>query len=92
MLRDYARAGLKRVVQTVKMALKDRIEDKLPHIVAPSLVIRGEHDPIVPQRWAEEVCRLLPHGQLAVIPGGAHTLNYTAPDTFVSAMRPFLNL
>ena len=92
MLRDYARAGLKRVVQTVRMALKDRIEDKLPHIVAPSLVIRGEHDPIVPQRWAEEVCRLLPHGQLAVIPGGAHTLNYTAPDTFVSAMRPFLNL
>lgn len=92
MLRDYARAGLKRVIRTVKMALEDRIEDKLPHIDAPSLVIRGEDDPLVPQRWAEEVCRLLPHGQLVVIPGGAHTLNYTAPTAFVSAMRPFLNL
>lgn len=92
MLRDYARAGLKRVIQTVKMALNDRIEDKLPRISMPTLVIRGEHDPIVPQRWAEEVCRLLPHGQLVVISGAAHTLNYTEPAKFVSAMRPFLNL
>jgi len=92
MLRDYARAGLKRIIQTVKMALEDRIEDKLPYISMPTLVIRGEHDPIVPQQWAEEVCRLLPHGQLAVIPGGAHTLNYTEPAAFVSAMRPFLEL
>jgi len=92
MLSDYARAGLKRVIQTVKMALEDRLEDKLPHIDARSLVIRGEYDPIVPQRWAEEVCRLLPHGELVVIPGGAHTLNYTEPAKFVAAMRPFLNL
>ena len=92
MLRDYARAGLKRVIQTVRMALEDRLEDKLPRISMPTLVIRGEHDPIVPQRWAEEVCRLLPCGQLAVISGGAHTLNYTEPEKFVRAMRSFLNL
>jgi 2-hydroxy-6-oxonona-2,4-dienedioate hydrolase len=58
----------------------------------PTLVIRGEHDPIVPQQWAEEVCRLLPHGSLVVIPGAAHTLNYTEPAAFVSAMHPFLEL
>ena len=92
MLRDYARAGLKRVIQTVRMALEDRLEDKLPRISMPTLVIRGEHDPIVPQRWAEEVCRLLPRGQLAVISGAAHTLNYTEPEKFVRAMRSFLNL
>ena len=92
MLRDYVRAGLKRVIQTVKMALDDRFEDKLPHISMPTLVIRGENDPIVPQRWAEEVCGLLPHGELVVIPGGAHTLNYTEPSKFVAAMRPFFGL
>jgi pimeloyl-ACP methyl ester carboxylesterase len=92
MLSDYARAGLKRVIQTIKMALDDRIEDKLPHISMPTLVIRGERDPIVPQRWAEEVGGLLPHGRLEVIPGAAHTLNYTEPAAFVAAMRPFLNL
>ena len=92
MLRDYARAGLKRVIQTIKIALDDRIEDKLPFITARTLVIRGEYDPIVPQRWAEEVCRLLPHGDLIVIPGAAHTINYTAPDALVQAIRPFLDL
>ena len=92
MLRDYARAGLKPVIQTIKIALDDRIEDKLPFITARTLVIRGEYDPIVPQRWAEEVCRLLPHGDLIVIPGAAHTINYTAPDALVQAIRPFLDL
>lgn len=92
MLGDYARAGLKRVLQTIKIALDDRIEDKLPFITARTLVMRGEYDPIVPQRWAEEVCRLLPHGALIVIPGAAHTINYTAPDALVQAIRPFLDL
>lgn len=92
MLTDYARAGLKRVIHTIRIALNDRIEDKLPHISAPTLVIRGEHDAIVPQHWAEEVCRLLPHGQLTVVPRTAHTMNYTSPDVFVAAIRPFLEL
>jgi pimeloyl-ACP methyl ester carboxylesterase len=92
MFTDYARAGLKRVVHTIKIALHDRIEDKLPHIVAPTLVIRGEDDALVPQQWAEEVCTLLPHGQLSVVPRTAHTMNYTSPDVFVAAIRPFLAL
>jgi 2-hydroxy-6-oxonona-2,4-dienedioate hydrolase len=92
MLTDYARAGLTRVIQTIQIALNDRIEDKLPHIGAPTLVVRGEDDVLVSQRWAEDVCRLLPHGELAVVPGTAHTMNYTSPDVFVSAIRPFLQL
>jgi pimeloyl-ACP methyl ester carboxylesterase len=92
MLTDYARAGLKRVIHTIKIALNDRIEDKLPHIFAPTLVIRGEHDAIVPQQWAEDVCRLLPHGQLTVVPRTAHTMNYTSPVVLVAAIRPFLEL
>ncbi len=92
MLMDYARAGLKRIVHTIKMALNDRIEKKLPDIFAPTLVVRGEDDALVPQQWAEEVCRLLPQGQLTVVPQSAHTMNYTAPDVFVAAIRPFLGL
>ena len=72
------------------MALEDRIEDKLPRIQAPTLVVRGEHDPLVPQRWAEEVVRLLPRGDFIVLRGLGHTVNYTAPAEFVAAIRPFL--
>ena len=42
-LRDYGRTGLGRLRQEVAIAFADRIEDKLPRITAPTLVVRGEH-------------------------------------------------
>ncbi len=92
MLKDYARAGLLRSLATIKMVMRDRIEEKLPHIPMPTLVVRGANDPIVPQRWAEEVVALLPRGELKVIPGAAHTLNFAAPLEFVRVTRPFLGI
>jgi len=89
---DYAKAGIRRIRATMRMAIEDRIEDKLSGIAAPTLVVRGGNDPLVPQEWAEEVIRRLPRGELRVLPGLGHTINYTAPKEFVSAMRPFLRL
>jgi 2-hydroxy-6-oxonona-2,4-dienedioate hydrolase len=89
---DYVKAGMRRIRATMRMAIEDRIEDKLPGIAAPTLVVRGGKDPLVPQEWAEEVVRLLPKGELRVLPGLGHTINYTAPKEFVTAMRPFLRL
>ena len=74
------------------MAMEDRIEDRLPFIAAPTLVVRGGNDPLVPQRWAEEVVRRLPRGELRVLAGLGHTINYTAPKEFMTALRPFLHL
>jgi hypothetical protein len=36
--------------------------------------------------------QLLPRGELLVMPGLAHTINYTAPVRFVEAIRHFLGL
>jgi len=89
---DYVKAGPRRIRWTIRMAMEDRIEDKLPGIAAPALVVRGDKDPLVPQPWAEEVTRRLPRGELCVLPGLGHAINYTAPKQFVAAMRPFLHL
>jgi 2-hydroxy-6-oxonona-2,4-dienedioate hydrolase len=89
---DYVKAGMRRIRATICLAMEDRIEDKLPRIAAPTLVVRGEKDPLVPQEWAEEVVRRLPRGELRVLPGLGHAINYTAPKEFVSALRPFLHL
>jgi pimeloyl-ACP methyl ester carboxylesterase len=59
---DYADAGVGRALGTFGHALADRIEDKLPLVQVPTLVVRGARDRIVPQAWAEEVTRLLPRG------------------------------
>jgi pimeloyl-ACP methyl ester carboxylesterase len=87
---DYRDAGVRRVLATFRHALRDRIEDKLPHLDMPVLVVRGTRDPIVPQRWAEEAVRLLPRGRLAVVDGAAHTMNFTSPDALARVVRPFV--
>jgi len=92
MLRDYRAAGLRRIIGTIKLSLRGRIEDKLPLIKAPTLVVRGEKDPVVPQKWAETVAALLPCGKLCVIPGAGHTINYSEPEKFAAVILPFLGL
>ena len=87
---DYKKCGLRRMYSTFRSQLTDRIEDKAPHIQAPVLVVRGEHDPIAHQRWCEEIARLCPRGRLVVIPDVAHTLCYTAPVQLAALTRSFL--
>jgi pimeloyl-ACP methyl ester carboxylesterase len=86
---DYWRTGLRRGWETLQAALEDRIEDKLPLLSMPILVVRGQGDPIVSPRWVTEITPLLPNGRL-VITHGAHTPNFSEPDSFVSVIRPFL--
>ena len=86
---DYWRTGLRRGWQTFQVALQDRIEDKLPRLAMPVLVVRGQYDPIVSQRWVTELTAALPHGRL-VITRGAHTPNFSEPDAFAAVVRAFL--
>lgn len=91
-LADYWAAGLRRARATMKIALADRIEEKLPRIGAAALVVRGARDPLVPHAWAERVAELLPRGELVELPRLPHTINYSAPKAFIDAMAPFLGL
>jgi pimeloyl-ACP methyl ester carboxylesterase len=87
---EYWTCGVRRLLKTFRYALEDRIEEKLPRVRIPTLVVRGSEDPIVPQRWAEEATRLLPDGRLVVIPGMPHTLVYDAPRQLARVVLPFL--
>ena len=69
----------------------DRIEEKLPGISVPAMVVHGERDFIVSRRWAAEVARLLRTDRLFAIPGAGHALNYSAPDELMRLIRPFLS-
>ena len=90
-LRDVVDAGPVRAVRTFRIALRDAIEDKLPAVGMPTLVTRGSLEPIVSQRWAEHVTRLLPNGELAVVPRSPHDANYTAARSLASLVIPFLD-
>ena len=87
---DYAVFGFRRFRQTFYDAIADRVEEKLPRVHAPTLVVRGERDPIAPQSWVEDFTRRLPRGRMAVVPGAAHTVNYMAPEALADLVREFL--
>jgi pimeloyl-ACP methyl ester carboxylesterase len=91
-LRDTWDAGLRETLSTARYALADRIEAKLPALPMPVLVVAGAGDPIAPPRWAQELARLLPRGQLHLLPGAGHALNYSAPEGLLKIVLPFLNI
>jgi len=88
-VRDYLRAGLVRGARTLSASLRDRVEEKLPRVGAPALVVRGSRDPIVSGRWAGEVARLLPRARLVTVEGVAHAVNYNSPGRFARVVREF---
>jgi NAD(P)-dependent dehydrogenase (short-subunit alcohol dehydrogenase family)/pimeloyl-ACP methyl ester carboxylesterase len=89
-LADYRDAGPRRTIAAFRTAMRDRIEDKLPELGVPTLVVRGEHDRIGPQEWAEQVTRLLPDGRLAVVPGAPHMVPFRAPEELAALITDFV--
>jgi 2-hydroxy-6-oxonona-2,4-dienedioate hydrolase len=89
--RDYLSFGPRRAVVTLRDMLRDRIEERLPQVQAPTLVVRGARDAIVSAAWAAEVARCLPDARLVTIPGAAHAVNFNAPLELTRVVREFLS-
>lgn len=89
LLADYARMG-PRLLPELKFMLRNRIEEKLPFVTVPTMLVRGEKDPIAPQRWLDEAARLVKAEQVAVIPRWGHAVHYSATRECTDAITPFL--
>lgn len=89
-LADYRDCGLRRMIATFNESRRDRVEDRLPHVRAPALVVRGERDAMVPAAWAEQVTRLLPYGRLVTVGGSPHMIPYKDPDALVGPITGFV--
>jgi 2-hydroxy-6-oxonona-2,4-dienedioate hydrolase len=89
-LLDYTLAGIRRSFTALNHVLTHSIEDLLPLMEMPTLVIRGENDPLSPQDWVEEVVRLLPDGRLAVLPVYGHGVHYSLSRETAQLVGDFL--
>lgn len=90
LLLDLISAGFSRFVTTFHHVLRHRIEALLPQVEVPTLIVRGDRDPLVPQRWADELTTLLPRGEQATIEGGGHTLNHSHPAELTQLLLSFV--
>jgi pimeloyl-ACP methyl ester carboxylesterase len=86
---DYLWMGLRRFMRTARRAWLHRIEERLPLVHVPSIVVRGKRDAFVSQRWCEEAAALLPGARLAVC-DGAHAVHYSAPREVAGVVLGFL--
>jgi pimeloyl-ACP methyl ester carboxylesterase len=84
-VRDYLVAGPVRILATLRDALRDRIEDKLPDVRVPVTIVTGERDPVSPPAWCERLARLVgtrvggAGARFVVVPGAAHAVPFSHP-------------
>jgi len=62
----------------------------LPRVTAPTLVVRGEHSPVLPVEMATRMLETIPRAELVEIPGAYHHLTLDAPEAFSAALDAFL--
>jgi pimeloyl-ACP methyl ester carboxylesterase len=89
-LTDLWTTGPFRGWDTLQFALQDPLEDKAARVEVPALIVRGEHDFIVGDRWARKLAGVMPDARVMTLKGCAHGLHYSETRAFVEAILPFV--
>ena len=63
----------------------------LSRIEAPTLIVRGEHSPVLTPSMLEEMVQRIPRVRVVEIPGTYHHLVLDAPQAFSAALEEFLD-
>jgi len=66
------------------------IQDWLPRISAPTLVITGDHDTIVPPQQAQQIADCVPDSKLVTIPNCGHMVMTEQPAVYHAAIHEWL--
>lgn len=85
--REYVRFGPIRLLRHARLVHADRIEERLPRLGCPVVVIRGARDPLCPARWARAAAALPRFGSLVTIAGAAHAAHYSHPREVAGVVR-----
>jgi 2-hydroxy-6-oxonona-2,4-dienedioate hydrolase len=90
LLRDLWDMGIIRAFETAHEMMVYKLRSVLPIIKTRTLVIRGEHDLLVSQKWVEEIASTLTNSKLEVVPNGPHNINFSTPEKLAPDLLEFL--
>jgi pimeloyl-ACP methyl ester carboxylesterase len=86
---DYLRCGPRWYLATLRPMLAYRTDLRLREVSAPTLVIRGENDPVCRHDWAVRLAAEAPAGRLLELPG-RHLVQYSAAAATAAGIREHL--
>ena len=66
------------------------LNEELPKIGVPTLILWGDNDTLFPHKWAHEMCTLIPNSQAHVFSDMGHSVQMERPSHFVSVYETFL--
>ena len=66
--------------------------DRAAAVTVPTLVLCGDEDRITPPALSEDLARIVPGAELAIIPGAGHLSNIEQADLFNSKVDEFLSI
>jgi pimeloyl-ACP methyl ester carboxylesterase len=75
---------------SMKSMVRSNLSDRLGQIQAPTLVIWGSNDDLLPVKTADIFAAKIPGASKVIITGGVHTPMQWRPAEFVSAITSFL--
>ena len=87
---DAHRAGPTTILRAARELLTADIQTKLNHIAAPTLLVWGEGDAIVPVELGERLAQTLPSARLVVLPGAGHNPMWDRAEDFNRVVLDFL--
>ena len=88
---DALAAGPITILRSLRNILRDDVRPLLSQIRAPTLLIWGERDSIVPAAHAPAFRQAIPDARLLVLEGAYHNPMVDRPEAFNTAVRAFLD-
>lgn len=77
---DYLRVGqMKDIFERV---IREFVDDRVPHVSIPVVLLWGEQDRVTPLREAESILARLPHADRVLIPHAGHAPHLEDPKAF----------
>lgn len=90
LIADALRAGPLTLWRAATALMLADLRPKLAQICAPTLVIWGEHDALVPLAFAQQLAHYLRYEELVVIKGAGHVPMWDRPQEFNRVLTKFL--
>ena len=78
------------MIRRMEQSMRTDPVPRLQRIQAPTLLLWGEEDKLIPFTNAADYVRALPHATLTPLPGVGHLPQEEAPERSLEALRAFL--